>query len=289
MTWQPVTYDPELNLIYVDDRQSAAGHRLQEPRRAPTSTPLDRRAQRRHREDGLVLPVVAARHARLGRDADGRCCSTARSTASRASCSRRRRATASSSCSIATNGKAIVSTEYIKTNWSLGYDEKGQPIPNPAKMPQIAGALVSPNQGGATNWPPPSFSPQTGLFYVNATRAFSVFYLYDAERQPAGLGRHRSRRLRRAAAAEGDRLQDRQDPLEHPVGRRQLRPAEHRRQRALQRRRPAASSRYNATTGEPLWNAAPRQRGHQRADHLRARRPAVRRRRRREPAWSRSC
>ena len=51
-----------------------------------------------------------------------------------------------------TNGKAIVSTEYIKTNWSLGYDERGQPIPNPAKRPQIAGALVTPNQGGATNW-----------------------------------------------------------------------------------------------------------------------------------------
>ena len=95
-----------------------------------------------------------------------------------------------------TNGKAIVSTEYIKTNWSLGYDAKGQPIPNPAKRPQIAGALVTPNQGGATNWYPPSFSPQTGLFYVNATRAFSVWYIYDASDNPTGLGRHRSRRLR---------------------------------------------------------------------------------------------
>ena len=74
-----------------------------------------------------------------------------------------------------TNGKAIVSSEFVKTNWSIGYDEKGQPIPNPAKNPQIDGALVSPNQGGAANWQPPSFSPQTGLFYVNATRAFSVY------------------------------------------------------------------------------------------------------------------
>ena len=46
-----------------------------------------------------------------------------------------------------TNGKAIVSAEYVKTNWSLGYDEKGQPIPNPAKMPQIDGALVSAEPG----------------------------------------------------------------------------------------------------------------------------------------------
>ena len=87
-----------------------------------------------------------------------------------------------------TNGKSVSSTEYIKTNWMLDYDPKGQPIQNPEKRPQIAGALVTPNQGGATNWYPPSFSPQTGLFYVNATRAFSVWYIYDASDNPMGWG-----------------------------------------------------------------------------------------------------
>jgi len=87
-----------------------------------------------------------------------------------------------------TNGKAVVSSEFVKTNWALGYDAKGQPIPNPAKMPQIDGALVTPNQGGATNWPSPTFSPQTGLFYVNATRAFSVYYIYDPSDNPQGWG-----------------------------------------------------------------------------------------------------
>ena len=76
----------------------------------------------------------------------------------------------------------------MKTNWSKGYDAKGQPIPNPEKMPQIAGALVSPNQGGATNWQSPSFSPQTGLFYVSAARAFSVYYIYDPSDNPMGWG-----------------------------------------------------------------------------------------------------
>jgi alcohol dehydrogenase (cytochrome c) len=87
-------------------------------------------------------------------------------------------------------GRNIVSTEYVKTNWTLGLDEKGQPIPNPAKEPQPDGALVSPNQGGGQNWPPPSFSPQTGLFYANATRAFSVYYLYEDEddEKPQGWG-----------------------------------------------------------------------------------------------------
>jgi alcohol dehydrogenase (cytochrome c) len=55
-------------------------------------------------------------------------------------------------------------------------------------MPQIDGALVSPNQGGATNWPPPSFSPKTGLFYVNASRAFSIYYIYDPSDNPEGWG-----------------------------------------------------------------------------------------------------
>jgi hypothetical protein len=71
-----------------------------------------------------------------------------------------------------TNGKNLVTTQYIPVNWAKGVDKTGVPIPDPAKMPQIDGALVSPNQGGATNWPPPTFSPQTSLFYVGASRAF---------------------------------------------------------------------------------------------------------------------
>lgn len=87
-----------------------------------------------------------------------------------------------------TNGKNVVTTEFVKTNWSKGVDALGRPIPNPAKEPQIDGALVSPNQGGGTNWYPPSFSPETGLFYVNANRAFSVYYIFDPSEKPEGWG-----------------------------------------------------------------------------------------------------
>ena len=71
MTWQPVTYDPELNLVFVTtgNPQPVIAH----ANRAGDNlfTAADRRARRRHRKDGVVLPVVAARHARLGLDADG--------------------------------------------------------------------------------------------------------------------------------------------------------------------------------------------------------------------------
>ena len=170
------------------DRQSAAGHRSQEPLGRQPVHRIDRRAQRRHGQDGLVLPVVAARHARLGRHADAGALRRRRSTASRASSSPRRRATATSSCSIAPTARPSSRAEFIKTNWSLGYDAEGQPIPNPAKMPQIDGALVSPNSGGAANWQSPTSARMTGLFYVNATRAFSVYYIYDPSDNPPGWG-----------------------------------------------------------------------------------------------------
>ena len=94
-------------------------------------------------------------------------------------------------------------------------------------MPQIDGALVSPNQGGAANWQPPTFSPQTGLFYVNATRAFSVYYIYDPSDNPAGWG-GTDRGGYAAVDAPGDRLHDRQDPLEPSLEeRRPDRPPEH--------------------------------------------------------------
>jgi alcohol dehydrogenase (cytochrome c) len=88
-----------------------------------------------------------------------------------------------------TNGKNILTKPFLPTlNWSKGIDSSGHPIPNPAKEPQVAGVLVSPPSGGATNWPPPSFDPETGLFYVNSSDSFSMFYLTDTDPHPEGYG-----------------------------------------------------------------------------------------------------
>ncbi len=187
MTWQPITYDPELNLIYVT-----------------TGNPQPVVAYKNRPGANLFTASIVALNADTGKmvwhfqsspndthdwDAtqtavvfDGTIAGTPRKLIAQAS------RNGKFFVLDRTNGRAVVSSEFIETNWSLGFDEQGQPIPNPEKRPQIAGALVTPNQGGATNWYPPSFSPKTGLFYVNATRAFSVWYLYDPSENPMGWG-----------------------------------------------------------------------------------------------------
>jgi acido-empty-quinoprotein group A len=88
-----------------------------------------------------------------------------------------------------TNGKHILTTQHLDTlNWSRGINRNGQPIPNPAKEASVPGTLVSPDTNGATNWPPPSFNPETGLLYVGTSQTFSVFYLTDTDPRPQGWG-----------------------------------------------------------------------------------------------------
>lgn len=185
MTWQPVTYDPELNLMYVGTgnphpviaHTNRAGADLftgsivaLNPDTGKMAWYFQAMPHDTHDWDANETPVLI----------DGQIDGRPRKLLAQASRNGHYflldRAT----------GEALVSTEFVKTNWSLGYDRKGQPIPNPAKMPQIDGALVSPDSVGAANWPSPSFSPDTGLLYVNASRSFSVFYIYDPDDNPQG-------------------------------------------------------------------------------------------------------
>ncbi len=75
------------------------------------------------------------------------------------------------------NGEHLLTTPFIKSNWSAGLNANGQPIPDPKKEPSRNGTLVSPSSNGASNWFAPTFDPMTGLFYVVASQSYSVFYL----------------------------------------------------------------------------------------------------------------
>jgi alcohol dehydrogenase (cytochrome c) len=87
-------------------------------------------------------------------------------------------------------GEPIASRIYgTSTNWSKGETPKGNPIPDPGKEATIPGSLVSPVEGGVTNWPPAAYSPDTGLFYVNENNGFNILYLTDPDpRGSMGLG-----------------------------------------------------------------------------------------------------
>jgi alcohol dehydrogenase (cytochrome c) len=79
-------------------------------------------------------------------------------------------------------GKLVTSAMFgTTTNWAKGMRPNGAPDPNPAKEATIPGSLVSPVEGGVVNWPPPAFSPDTGLFYVNERNGFNLLYLTDPD------------------------------------------------------------------------------------------------------------
>jgi alcohol dehydrogenase (cytochrome c) len=187
MTWVPSTYDPELKLLYLG-----------------TGNPQPVIAGKGRKGDNLYTESIVALHIDTGKLAwyfqpsphdthdwdavetpvlfDGEIDGRPRKLLAQAS------RNGFFFVLDRTTGKDVVTSEFVKTNWAKGVNSKGQPIPNPAKEPQVDGALVTPNQGGAANWPPPSFSPQTGLFYVNASRSFSEYYIFDDTEKPEGWG-----------------------------------------------------------------------------------------------------
>lgn len=64
-------------------------------------------------------------------------------------------------------GRFLQGTPLAKQNWNAGFDEKGRPIRTENAHPSREGVLIYPGNQGATNWFNPSYSPRTGLFYVN--------------------------------------------------------------------------------------------------------------------------
>ena len=87
-------------------------------------------------------------------------------------------------------GQHLLTSKFSESaNWATGLNDKGQPVRNPAKDHHVGGALVSAANQGAANWPPPSFSPDTGLFYVPTADTYAMYYLTDPDPRGAlGLG-----------------------------------------------------------------------------------------------------
>jgi alcohol dehydrogenase (cytochrome c) len=188
MTWQPPSYDPELNLVYV-----------------PTGNPNPVGAGQSRKGDNLFSCSVVALNPDTGKmvwyfqssphdthDWD----STQAAVLVDGTWEGKPRkmliqGTRNGYFFVLdrTNGKnlltkTLVDPQYV--TWSKGVAANGQPIPNPEKDPSVDGVLVGP--GSATNWQPPSFSPQTGLFYVGTSEGLSMSYLTDTDERPEGYG-----------------------------------------------------------------------------------------------------
>lgn len=187
MTWVPSTYDPELKLLYLGtgNPQPVIAGKARQGANLYTESIVAL-----HIDDGkLAWYFQASPHDTHDWDAvetpvlfDGEINGSPRKLLAQAS------RNGYFFVLDRTTGKDMTTSQFVKTNWSKGVNDIGQPIPNPAKEPQVDGALVSPNQGGAANWPPPSFDPQTNLFYVNASHAFSEYYIFDNNSKPEGWG-----------------------------------------------------------------------------------------------------
>jgi alcohol dehydrogenase (cytochrome c) len=87
-------------------------------------------------------------------------------------------------------GEHLVSYKFGTTaNWSKGTKANGQPDPNPEKSATVPGSLVSPFEGGVTNYQAAAFNPDTGLFYTHENTGFNILYLTDPDpRGSMGLG-----------------------------------------------------------------------------------------------------
>jgi alcohol dehydrogenase (cytochrome c) len=186
MTWLPPTYDPELNLLYIATGnpnpvfapQSRKGDNLYtcalvalNPDTGKMAWHFQTSPHDTHDWDSAQVPVL------IDGQIDGRPRKLIAQAARNGYYFLLDR----------TNGQHITTVPYVDfMNWSLGVNAKGQPINNPAKDASVDGVLISP--GSATNWPPPSFSPKTGLLYVGTSQSYSMQYLTDTDERPEGYG-----------------------------------------------------------------------------------------------------
>ncbi len=176
MTWMPGTYDPELNLIYwgignpnpVHAGQGREGANLWtssivalNPDTGKLAWYFQPTPHDTHDWDATQTPVLV----------DGEFKGTKRKLLLQAN------RNGFFFVLDRTNGKHLLTAPFVQANWTKGINSDGVPIADTSKEPTRDGSLVSPSSGGATNWFAPSFSPETGLLYVNASQNYSVFYL----------------------------------------------------------------------------------------------------------------
>jgi alcohol dehydrogenase (cytochrome c) len=75
-----------------------------------------------------------------------------------------------------TNGQFLLGKAFAKVTWTTGLDERGRPMRQANMEPTAQGTRIYPGNLGATNWYSPSYSPETGLFYLSVWDNYSSVY-----------------------------------------------------------------------------------------------------------------
>ncbi|MEI9811510.1 MAG: PQQ-dependent dehydrogenase, methanol/ethanol family [Acidobacteriota bacterium] len=92
-----------------------------------------------------------------------------------------------------TNGQFISAEPFVPINWATGFDKKnnGKPIINPdAFYDQNKVVVIYPGGGGAHNWAPMSFNPNSGLVYLPYSAGTYNFVAAPEPNPEAGGGAH---------------------------------------------------------------------------------------------------
>ena len=78
-------------------------------------------------------------------------------------------------------GEFISAAPFVQVNWTKGFDEKtGRPFINPeAFYDDKTPVQIYPTGGGAHNWAPMSYNPETGVVYLPASQGSYTFLAAD--------------------------------------------------------------------------------------------------------------
>ncbi len=75
-----------------------------------------------------------------------------------------------------TDGKFLLGKPFVKNlTWASEIGADGRPVLVPGQVPTPEGTRICPSAHGAANWYSTSFSPQTGLYYVQTLENCNVF------------------------------------------------------------------------------------------------------------------
>jgi len=75
-----------------------------------------------------------------------------------------------------TDGKLLLAKPFVKQlTWAKEIGPDGRPVLNPGLVPTTAGTSICPSSHGAANWYSTSYSPLTGLYYVQTLENCNIF------------------------------------------------------------------------------------------------------------------